>query len=93
MTAFGAAAQCWASGKTDLGADMVAGMLMGLMLAVAGEHPRVWPLFAMDTARGSPELLAELGYSGQSGTLNGDARAGGQARLPPIMRVVTFPFE
>lgn len=54
---------------------MVAGMLMGLMLVVAGEPPRGWPLFAMDTARGSPELLAELGYSGQSGTLNGDARA------------------
>lgn len=45
---------------------MVAGILMGLMLAVAGEPPRGWPLFAMDTARGSPELLAELDIRGKA---------------------------
>ena len=53
----------------------MAGLLVSLMLTVAGEPLTGWPLFAMDTVGGSPELLAELGYSGQSGTLNGNARA------------------
>ena len=33
-----------------------------------------WPFYAMDTAKGSPDLLKELGYAGESGTLSGNAR-------------------
>lgn len=51
------------------------GLFLAFCLAVGSEPGKGWPLFAMDTGNGSPELLAELGYSGQSGTLNGNAKA------------------
>ena len=51
------------------------GLFLAFCLAVGSEPGKGWTLFAMDTGNGSPELLAELGYSGQSGTLNGNAKA------------------
>lgn len=50
-------------------------MLATLAPAARADKPvSPWPFYAMDTAKGTPDLLQELGYAGESGTLSGNAR-------------------